>query len=505
MGKTNILLLTSDQQHWCTLGANNPDIKTPNLDKLAGRGVRFERAYCVNPTCTPSRASIITGQYPSQHGAWSLGTKLPEDVHTVGEDFSANGYTTALIGKAHFQPLKSVEEFPSLEAYPLLQDKDFWRNFDKPFYGFDRIELARNHADESHVGQHYALWMEEKGFSNWRKSFQRPTGTSDSQKHVWNIPEEYHYNAWIAERSIAIMEESAKENKPFFLWSSFFDPHPPYLVPEPWASMYDPADIKVPRKQSGEHEKNPPYFREAMKQFEDFDYSEFPEEKNGNALHGIHGHKHHPDELAKDIAIYYGMVSMMDACIGKILDRLDELGLTDNTLVLFTTDHGHFFGQHGLVAKGPFHYEDMVKIPWIASLPGKLPQGKTSGNLQSHVDIAPTFLDFCGIPVPRSMTGTSRKEEWTGAGGKPREQVIVENHHNPTTVHLKTLVTERYKITVHYNKEYGELFDLENDPDEVNNLWDDPAFKEHKSRLLLQFMHAEMGKEPMWMPRIANA
>ena len=126
MSKLNILLITSDQQHWNTLGQFNSEIRTPALDKLARQGATFTRAYCPNPTCTPTRSSMITGKYPSQHGAYSLGAMLPESEQTVGEIFSAAGYRTALVGKAHFQPLQSTEEYPSLEAYPTLQDLDFW-------------------------------------------------------------------------------------------------------------------------------------------------------------------------------------------------------------------------------------------------------------------------------------------------------------------------------------------------------------------------------------------
>ena len=235
-----MLLITSDQQHWITLGINNPEIKTPNLDRLASQGTVFDRAYTVNPTCTPTRASIITGLYPSQHGAYSLGTKLPETVHTVGEDFNKNGYRTALIGKAHFQQLLDHPQYRSLESNPLQQDLDFWRNFNDEFYGFEHVELARNHADEAHIGQHYALWMEEKGFTEWRKCFMKPGGTADSQKHSWNIPEEYHYDTWIAERTNAMLDKYKENGDNFFLWASFLDPHPPYLVSEPWNKMYDP-------------------------------------------------------------------------------------------------------------------------------------------------------------------------------------------------------------------------------------------------------------------------
>ncbi|MBD3239359.1 MAG: sulfatase-like hydrolase/transferase, partial [Chitinivibrionales bacterium] len=116
----NVLFITSDQQHWMTLGINNPEIQTPNLDRLAHSGINFTRAYTVNPTCTPTRASLLTGTYPSQHGAYSLGTKLDESQPTIGATLSEAGYHTALIGKAHFQPLKGTEEYPSLEAYPIL-------------------------------------------------------------------------------------------------------------------------------------------------------------------------------------------------------------------------------------------------------------------------------------------------------------------------------------------------------------------------------------------------
>ena len=167
----NILLITSDQQHFDTIGATNPHLQTPALDRLCREGTRFNRAYCANPVCSPSRSTIITGQYPAWHGCWTIGVKLPEDVPTVGDALQAAGYDTTLIGKAHFQPLNSTPDQTSLEAQPTLRDLPFWKNFTGPWYGFNHIELARNHADESHVGQHYALWMEEKGLANWRDYF----------------------------------------------------------------------------------------------------------------------------------------------------------------------------------------------------------------------------------------------------------------------------------------------------------------------------------------------
>ena len=461
----------------------------------------FTRAYCPNPTCTPTRASIITGRYPSQHGAWSLGTKLSESEHTVGEDFIHFGYRTALIGKAHFQPLKGTEEFPSLESYPILQDLQFWKKFDDPFYGFEHVELARNHTDEAHVGQHYAIWMEEKGCKNWRDYFLPPTGNTTGQIRKWAIPEEYHYDRWIAERTNALLETYQSRDENFFLWASFFDPHPKYLAPEPWDTMYNPDNLTIPSIFEGEHENNPPHFK--LTQENDPDYTDWKE--SGQGLHGFTSHLHDKNELAKDIAIYYGMISLMDKYIGVILDKLDELRLTQNTLVLFTSDHGHFFGQHGLIAKGPFHYEDMIKVPFIVRYPGVVPQGKRSDALQSLVDLAPTFLSIAGIEIPRRMTGLDQSKVWIGKKKKVRDHIIVENRHEPTTIHLKTYVNDRYKITLYYNRDSGELFDLDEDPDEINNLWYKDEFAELKANLIKELLFAEMGKEPLWMPRVSGA
>ena len=497
----NVLLITTDQQHWNTLGVVNDEIETPNLDRLCEEGTLFDRTYCPNPTCTPTRASIITGKPPSQHGAWALGTKLLENEHTVGEEFQAAGYETALFGKGHLQPTGDSEDYESIESMGPLQDLEFWRDFHGPFYGFEHVELNRNHADEQLVGQHYAIWMEEQGLDNWREYFRKPTGTKDPQYGSWDLPEEYHYNTWIAERTNARLTEYAERNDPFFAWASFPDPHPPYLVPEPWASMYDPDEVTVPTVESGEHEDNPPHFQ--LTQRDDPDFSEWRE--TGKFIPGFGSHRREEDELARDIALYYGMTSFTDAYVGRILDRLDELGLTEDTIVVFTTDHGHFFGQHGLTGKGPFHYEDLIRLPFIARYPGEVPAGRRCAALQNLTDLAPTFLSFADVDIPRAMTGVDQSEVWRGEAEGVRDCTVVENRAEPNALHLKTLVTDRYKLTVYRDREYGELFDLEEDPAERHNRWADPAYESVKRDLHRELLFAEMEKEPLPMPRISGA
>ncbi len=553
--RPNILLITTDQQHWDTIGRFHDLIETPSLDRLIDRGVHFSRAYCSNPTCTPSRASILTGKYPSQHGAWSLGTKLPGSENTLAQILRDNSYRTALIGKAHFEPLKSTGEYPSSESLEKIHDLEFWKTFHGPYYGFEHVELQRGHGDTHEVGEHYALWLEEKGLSNWKDYFQEPFGSRKRQKMIqeefsWDLPEEYHHTAFVAERTKAKLEEYRDGNDTFFLWASFLDPHYPQVVPEPWGTMYDPGKITLPDTLNQNHKDSPPLvqmtqnrnmilrkqmedayagddneeqaekidFEAMVRKFEKIPgvykvapmlkyYQDFLEQgETPYLLHGVHPHFYGEEELRRQIAVYYGKITMIDRYIGAILDRLEELRLIDDTVIIFTSDHGDYFGQHGLVHKGPFHYEDGIRIPWIVSFPKKMKKtGYSSPALQSVVDIAPTVLSLCGVPAPRDMAGVDQSEVWLGHKKKARDHAICEMRHSPIAVHLKTYVNERYKITVYCDEPRGELYDLEKDPGETRNLWNDPKQSDLKSRLLLEFIWGEMKKEPMIMPRIADA
>ncbi|MEO1249499.1 MAG: sulfatase-like hydrolase/transferase, partial [Pseudomonadota bacterium] len=484
-------------------------LSTPNLDRLCRAGMRFDRAYCPSPVCTPSRASIITGQYPSRHGAWTIGVRLSEDRLTLGQILSTEGYHTGLIGKAHFQPLAG----PSLEKQPTLRNLDFWRSFNGPWYGFDHIELARNHADESHVGQHYAIWMEEKGLSNWRDYFQPLPGETAAHApathasghywarsdRTWSLPAEFHYTTWTGERSLAFLDRAARYDENFFLWASFHDPHPPYTVPEPWASMYDPKNMVPGRLHPGEHDSNPPHF--AMTQESNPDFSQW---HDPHEAHGCSSHLYDQSELQKDMAAYYGMISFLDAQIGLILDRLDSLGLANNTLIVFTTDHGHFLGQHGLVAKGPFHYEDLLRIPFIVAWPGRVPEGRTSDAMQSLIDLMPSFLEAAGIEIPGEVQGQSQLPCWT-RGEAVRDFVICENRHNPIMPHVTSYVDGRYKISVYRQGPHGELFDLQSDPGEIQNLWSEPQMAPIKEQMLHAMVQGFLRSEPMPSERVAQA
>ncbi|MHA1112511.1 MAG: sulfatase family protein [Promethearchaeota archaeon] len=475
--KPNIILITSDQQHHSTIGKLNPEIKTPHLDKLADEGILFTNAYCTDPTCTPSRASILTGKYPSQHGAWSLGTKLEPEKNVLLTDLLKKaGYRTSLIGKVHLEPLKETEEYPSIDTQKNFLNTEFWRNFHGPYYGFDYVEMQRGHGN-SEVGQHYAIWLEEK-LPNYKDYFVKPEGNMPNPPILvdlpqkWKLPAKYHHSRFVQERSIAQLEKYKESDDPFFMWVSFPDPHYPNICPEPWYDMYDPESLTIPTKIRGEHQKSNPFLKYTQKPFlkfilcvvtriqmlfwkqkllkmengiqnhkkhkvkkertdDGFDiekiikrlskfplirrifrleyYTDFI--KNGQQIQGIHGlhpHVHIKSLDSQALATIYGSVSLMDDCIGKILKNLEKNQQENDTIIIFTSDHGDHFGQHGLFHKGPFPYDDGQKVPFIVKIPGAKKSGKISTTYVSLMDIAPTILSLADIDIPEEITGVDQ-------------------------------------------------------------------------------------------------
>jgi arylsulfatase A-like enzyme len=417
----NVLLITSEQQHYRTLG-HSAVPRTPALDRLAAGGLAFDRAYCTSPTCAPSRATILTGWYP----AWQVTADMP----TISGLLSHLGYATSLIGRAHIGPAGQT----SAKA---LLDLDFWRRWTGPYRGFDHAELSWGHAGEADIGQHYALWLEERA-PDWRRYFRRepPDG------HTMDLPAELHHGTWVAERAIAAIEAAVLGDRPFFCWASFHDPQPPYLAPEPFASMYDPAD-----------------------------------------LNGILAPR-------KDIAVYYGMITALDQQIGRILRRLEALEVAGETLVVFTSDHGHpLGGSTELVPR-----EDLLRVPLVVRWPGRVPPGTRTSALHAHVDLAPTLLHALEIAEPGPMQGESQLPVWLGESDRVRDHLIVE-HHDPA-VQLRSYIEDRYKITIYRGRDRGELIDLAEDPEERHNRFPDPAYAEVKTALLHRFLDAELHREP---------
>lgn len=504
MKRKNYLVITSDQQRWNFLGKLNHLVKTPNLDKLAEDGMIFTESYTPSPTCTPARCSLLTGQYPSKHGAYTIGTALDPDYRGMAHEFSEAGYNTALIGKAHFRPCLTPG---SLESAPKVFDFDFFKKWHGPYHGFEHVELVIGHTSQSHAsGMHYGLWLEENGIDR-KKYFELDGKKKYAEGDAWDLSEEYHPSRWTALRSNAFIDKSKAEDKPFLMWTSFQDPHNPYIAPEPWASLVNPDDIDLPEILPDEANNKPDWY----KPYEDKKGATFPWYEdpfvNGyksNLPHSTYKFIDNPQQIKKAIAVNMGMVALMDKYIGEIIDHLKEIGEYDNTLIVFTSDHGDYLGKHGLWFKGMHAYDDCQKIPFIVRHPeGKL-KGAQSRALMNLVDIAPSFLNDAGIAEPRGMDGIDQIEVWKG-GKEKRGWTMIEYRGGETPFMQKTFITDDYKLAVYKQRDYGELYLRKEDPDQKNNLWDHPDYQIVKCDLLFKMASAEMEKERVILPRTSGA
>jgi uncharacterized sulfatase len=499
MKRPNILLITTDQQRWDTVGVYNSKIKTPSLNRLAADGIVFDRAYTVNPVCTPSRCSMLTGHYPSRHGCYTIGTNLPEDYPSVPAILGRNGYATSLVGKGHFHACLDPQSF---ESEPHVMNRDFFRNWHGPFHGFERAELVIGHTVEPKVpGMHYGLWLEDRGV-NAAKHFGNNKYTDYG---VWNLPEEHHPSKWTADITMEEIDRAQRNRKPFFIWSSFQDPHNPCMVPEPWASMYDPADMPDHRYRDGEFRDKPSFYqgcydaRSAHGYGRSIDFGE----KDWHCTCSL------PDmtsEKTRDlIARYYGMMSLVDHHIGRIVDHLEQKRLLENTVIVFTNDHGDYLGNHGFWWKGLQAYEDVHRMPMIVRHPRCTSRGAHSRAYQSNVDYGRSFLSLAGVAPPPLMQGVDQSGAWQDCAVSARDHAILEFRPTEAAFMQKVFWYDRHKLVVYSDATLGELYDLSSDPDQYRNLWDDPASQDVKQSLILRFIAAEMGKDGVLRERTAAA
>ena len=475
----NILLITSDQQRPDTIGCRNPSIRTPNLDRLAREGILFDRAYTVNPVCTPSRCTILTGQYPSRHGCFHVGTNLPDDYGpTVAHQLGEAGYHTALLGKAHFKACKDPESF---ESAPRVHDLDFFRDWSGPYFGFERAKLVIGHTSEPHAGgMNYGAWLADQGIR-----LTDHFGIHNYDHYgPWSLPEEYHGSRWVADETMAAIDVAQERGQPFFAWASFQDPHNPYVTPEPWASMYRSGDMASPIIREGEMEDKPPFYQALMDgQFYGDDPGLQDRAWGDVKIRPEMG----PEETRRLRAVYSGMVSLMDHHIGRIIDRLEARGLLDETLVVFTSDHGDYLGDHGLWGKGLPTYEEMQRVPFVVRHPACKTPGQTSRALQSLVDVEATSLAAAGRQAGIGSQGISQLEAWSDAGTAPRDWALVEFRPGHGAFYQRTYIEDRHKLVEYEGRDYGELYDLTEDPNQFQNLYDDRGFRSVQQDLVARF------------------
>ena len=472
----NVLWICSDQQRFDTLGCyGNPFVHTPNLDRLAKRSVLFEYTYCQSPVCTPSRASFLTGRYPRTTRCRQNGQAIPADEMLVTRILADTGYTCGLSGKLHLSPCHPKAN-PSGE--PRLNDgyaEFHWSHTPLPSRILPvavtkegRTEYRMpNDPEANWPTNEYQLWLKEQGVQYQRLPFR-------GSKHVQvSVPAEYHQTTWCAQKAITFMEMNVDFNRPWLFSVNMFDPHhafdPPPEYLEPYLDRLD--DIPLPNYVPGELENKPPF------QMMDHRHAY----NNPNLYSGA---TMSDDEHRLVRAAYWAMIDLIDAQVGRMLTALEATGQLENTIVIFMSDHGEMLGDHGIYLKGPYFYEPAIRVPLMISGPGIEPAGQRSRALVELTDLAPTLLEAAGLDHHPGMQGQSLWPLLTGAGSLDdhRSDVYCEYYnalssHKAPTAQLTMVRTERYKLVAAHGLEAGELYDLDEDPNETRNLWHDKDYQ----------------------------
>ncbi len=492
--RPNFLFIITDQHRADHLGCyGNAVVQTPNIDGLAAKGTRWDRFYVANPICMPNRASIMTGRMCSVHGARHNGIPLSKDHTTFVELLRDAGYDTGLIGKSHLQCFSgrpATNRFEPKDGLhvpsPMLRDAvknnrhgpgydlevaPGWEvplsdRIEGHFYGFEHVEVAADHADRA-CGD-YLLWARGQN-----PEFDKLVGPKNalpddriSAPQAWRtaVPEDLYSTSWIANRSEAWLAERAGTDQPFFLQMSFPDPHHPFTPPGKYWDMYDPSGIELPA--SFGRGDLPPIkaMQDALR-----DGTDPRDNQNPFAVT--------EDEARSIIALTYGMITMIDDAIGRVLKRLDEFGLARDTVVVFTSDHGDYMGDHGLMLKLLLHYQGLIRVPFIWSDPATPSFGNVDPGLASSIDISSTILARAGI---QPFNGIQGRDLLTT---EPPEAVIVEEDSQRTMTgfdrpqRVRTVVTNRYRMSLREGENWDELYDLSSDPHEATNLYNDPSAK----------------------------
>lgn len=447
----NVLFLLSDQHRPSSAGyEGDPLARTPNLDALAASSTRFSQAYCTNPVCTPSRASILTGLYTHNHRTWSNRTAWPFEIRTVAHHFSRAGYVSALIGKMHFVDAQT-------HGFDYRLDFNDWYQYLGPKTKLYADELSRANSG-SGMPQIDDLWSD----------FGDPwigTRTLDDRKgfvHVGRaslIEEKDHFESFVSRESVRFLKRFAGQH-PFFLISSYLKPHDPFMPPERHARMYRAADMKLPDTYGKvDTSKVPAEIRQRIER--DAPNPEIRDTRNAQ----------------QRIAMYYGNVAFLDYCVGQVLAALRELDLEKNTVVIYSSDHGEMLGEHGLWQKFVF-YEPSVGVPLIVRVPGVTRTGVVCRQPVSQTSLMASLLELCGINVPGGLDGPSLVPYLRQPDLTRDEPVFAE--FALRTKNAKYMIRDGDWKYCFYANDTPELYHLKNDPKEMTNLAHDPA---HQGRI----------------------
>lgn len=470
MNLPHLVFITCDQLRKDTLGCyGDPVIQTPNIDRLAAMGVRFENSFTACPVCAPNRAALATGRYPSINGVKKNGCILPESEMTMMEALRQRGYRTRGVGKMHFgpqwryQPGQVSEIVADRERHGAVDPQP--QPWEFPWYGFEDGSFI----EDSHVGP-YAKWAQAQGAEPFKDPHSWSYPQSDTTPSA--VPEELHHTTWIGNESVRFIDAHDPAEAPLFLWTSFVHPHHPFNAPAPYDTMYAPQDMPEPIWDEELPERWPESIRHKH-------------ENKGSGHEQIGMSTMSREEWAHIKAVYYGMITLIDKQVGRMLDALEQRGMLENTVFIFTSDHGELLGDYKLLFKG-VHYDVVTNVPLIVAGPGIGHAGETRDTLCCSTDVAPTALACAGVDQPLAMQGQPLTEAIEDPDQKLYEQVLIED----TKLHRRSLRTPSARLTWHGHGERGELYDLNEDPQCLRNLWDSPEAATLQSDMLGRLMDA---------------
>jgi arylsulfatase A-like enzyme len=473
--------------------------RTPNIDALAARGINFCNHFVTNPVCSPSRASIITGKYITEHGLWANGCRLPEDQPTLPKLLGESGYSTAHFGKLHLVPCLN-------------------RDGDHPSYGFDECEVAE--GDDNLFTDEYGRWLEKNNPEMHEVYFSEgPTKGHDSG-YVSAVSEKWHHSTWVTDRTVQWIDKRRKEDGPFYLSVGYFDPHHAFNPCEPYWSMFEGVEFPMPRFRQGSIDTRPAHY---LTNF------------NGNSKHTLS-----PDNMQSIMRAYHAMVAHIDTCVGRILAALERRGLSENTLVIFTSDHGEMLGHHGMLKKGPFMLDDLLRVPLVIAPPGQSRSAVEVDDLTSGVDMLPAIVSLAGnnngyetsgVPFlgnDLSLFPKGKRDhvfaQWVDgppqnpggfnplvaqpvqrmiAGPNSADRSVAGDSAKPTS-YIRCLRTRDFKIVTYAREDTGELYDLRTDPGEFVNVYDNPRYAQERQSLEIRLaslaLHAgrQSVRESLW-------
>ncbi|MBT4638806.1 MAG: sulfatase-like hydrolase/transferase [Deltaproteobacteria bacterium] len=481
-GRPNVLWVTSDQQRYDTVHAHGCEvINTPNLDKLAREGVSFMNAYTQCPICTPSRASFMTGRYPASHHVHRNGNDhFPPTEKIISRILKDNGYFTGIIGKHHLSRSEERIELIPEDGYMYSALGDCWP-----------------------IGRDYDDWLkEEKGIEDPLKLY--PDLLQSSPRDYGpGLPLENQQATWWAERAIQFIERD--HDSPWFLNLNAVDPHPPFFPPKEFLDKYDPAKMPLPLYRESDVARQEGFWEidQQWKKIYDVRHYDPAEDidQSAFALEDRNLFDFPPDVYnARMIrACYYAMIEMIDDRLGMVLNALERTGQIDNTVVIFTSDHGEMLGDHGMLYKGCRFFEGLVHVPLIIRWPAEISPDTRSKALVELVDIMPTLLEATGVKVPENVQGKSLLSLLSGKTDLNYHKDYVVSEFNgalagmPFQSHGSMVFDGRYKTCVYHDAGKVEIFDLEKDPGEFVSLWDAPDSESEKLRLIHRHLNAIMG------------